>query len=1567
MSTKGNISKKLNMARQELLDLGLRNPLINYRTLKARGLEIVDERPVDIFRILVTDKKKMTFLEISEKNESIQIGLHGEESMDIHSNSKTEKDPYSDSKLQTNYSEKQLQNRLLATYLASRTYIEEQGVNILYMAVGMLNWYESDLSQESRNAPLFLIPVSLDRTNARERFTVNYTEEDIGYNISLVAKMKNDFGIKIPSIEDDEMNINDYFIQVKEAIIGQKRWTVDTESIVIGFFSFGKFLMYWDLDVDNWPEHAKPSEHHIISALLEDGFNESPSSINENDHIDQYIKLEDSNLIKDADSSQIMAILDINQGRNMVIQGPPGTGKSQTITNLIAEAIGQGKKVLFVSEKMAALEVVKRRLDEVGLGVACLELHSHKTNKKNLLNELSNTLDLGKPVYTPNSNITILNDLRDRLNNYSHAVNTPVGNSSVTPYKALGEIKRYDVKYKELTFPKMNVEFFKDWTLDQFLQGGALLEELQSVIKAMGLPAKHTFWGSKKKMIMPNELDEIRKVLKNSISICSSFIEQCAFVSKHTEFPLPHNTEEADTFIKLVNRVLEAPNLKNVLLNSEKWTSMKGNLEQLNEFGIKYSKIHSEYEDLLIPAAWEQNLLEARQSIVSYKDKWWGIFIGDYRKAKKQVMSLYSSPKGKQIDYLQVIDSIMEAQHSKKNILDRESLAKELYNAYWNGMDSNWTEISTILSWVSQLHKDIANHTLPELSIGFVQSVIELKDLNKMSADFTNGFQQFIQSIRKLEELLEFDGAIRFENKKKLENQQFSTLLELLNVWSDHITDIQQLASYNQLSAVCFEEKLGSFAQLSENWEYSSEHLFDCYKWNWYQVIVTRAFQERMELAQFDGSRHEQAVKKFRELDLEMTQMNRFKLAEAHWKRLPQHEAAGQLGILRREFEKKSRHLPIRQLMTKTGHAIQAIKPVFMMSPLSIATFIPPGSIEFDLVIFDEASQVKPVDAFGAIIRGKQVVVVGDSKQMPPSNMFETISKDNENEEEDFVGDMESILGLFVGQNAPQRMLRWHYRSRHESLIMVSNHEFYDDKLVIFPSPDSDKNDSGLIYHYLPETNYDRGGTKTNKQEAKAVALAVMEHAKNNPNLSLGVAAFSIVQMQAIMDEIELLRRSNPINESFFTAHPHEPFFVKNLENVQGDERDVIFISIGYGKTAEGYFAMSFGLINNEGGERRLNVLISRAKIRCEVFTNLKSDDIDLNRSNAIGVKALKTFLKYADSGIMDVPILTGKDFDSSFEIAVYNSLIEAGYEIKQQVGSAGFFIDLAVVDPDQPGRIILGIECDGATYHSARSARDRDRLRQAVLEGLGWRIHRIWSTDWFRHPERELKKVIDTIENAKIHSKINDSLNKRKKTDLIENEIQRVNTEAPANPRDSIKKYECLELKIHLGGQEFHLLPISKVGSWVLDVVKIESPVHKSEVIKRICDAAAIKRIGTRIQTKYEESISNLVLTGNIIKKGDFLWVSDRLEAPIRNRSQLTTKKVELIAPEELETTIIKVVRDSMGVEINAIPQIVLNILGFSRVTDESKKYVDDVILILVSNKLLYVKGNQVFVLQNI
>ncbi len=329
-------------------------------------------------------------------------------------------------------------------------------------------------------------------------------------------------------------------------------------------------------------------------------------------------------------------------------------------------------------------------------------------------------------------------------------------------------------------------------------------------------------------------------------------------------------------------------------------------------------------------------------------------------------------------------------------------------------------------------------------------------------------------------------------------------------------------------------------------------------------------------------------------------------------------------------------------------------------------------------------------------------------------------------------------------------MLNWHYRSKHQSLIAVSNKQFYDNRLFIVPSPYDAVAGMGLKFHHLPDAHYDRGNTRTNPKEARIVAEAVIQHAREASDRTLGVATFSVAQRQAIQNELELLRKQNPETEEFFSRGSTEPFFVKNLENIQGDERDVIFISLGYGRTKEGYVAMSFGPLNSDGGERRLNVLISRAKLRCEVFSSITGDDIDLSRSKGRGVAALKMFLSFAQTGRLGIAEETGRDPDSVFEEQVAARLTALGHDVKTQIGTAGFFIDLAVADPDKPGRFVLGIECDGAQYHSSRSARDRNRLRQNVLEAHGWGLHRIWSTDWFLRPEEETIKVVKAIEAAK-------------------------------------------------------------------------------------------------------------------------------------------------------------------------------------------------------------------------
>ena len=536
------------------------------------------------------------------------------------------------------------------------------------------------------------------------------------------------------------------------------------------------------------------------------------------------------------------------------------------------------------------------------------------------------------------------------------------------------------------------------------------------------------------------------------------------------------------------------------------------------------------------------------------------------------------------------------------------------------------------------------------------------------------------------------------------------------------------------------------------------EDLFTCFEGNFADSLLKKVFSDIPSISSFVGNLHEKKINNFKELDNKLIALNRMRIIkELYDNRPPLYSSASprsELGILKSEFARKRGHMPLRKLFLEVGSLIQKIKPCFMMSPLSVAQYLDPDGItnmRFDYVVFDEASQVKPEDALGALLRANKAVIMGDTKQLPPTSFFDAMA--DKDEELDYelssISDMESILQL-CKRSFPTKMLRWHYRSRHESLIAVSNREFYGNELLIYPSPCHDSENLGLKFIYLPDTIYDRGYSATNRKEASAVVQAAFEHYKKYGNSkSLGIGTFNVSQQQAILEELEIQLKLNPQMEQFFTSKNDEHFFVKNLETIQGDERDVIFVSIGYGFDSNHRLSMNFGPLNHDGGERRLNVLVTRAREQCVIFANFKGRDIEIGPNTPFGLKALKVFLEYADTRNLDSIDGPKEDTESPFEDSVNKFLINSGYMVHKQVGCANFRIDLAVVDPKHPGRYLIGIECDGAMYHSSPVARDRDRLRQQVLEGLGWTFHRIWSTDWYRNRIESQNNLLNAIKKA--------------------------------------------------------------------------------------------------------------------------------------------------------------------------------------------------------------------------
>jgi very-short-patch-repair endonuclease len=497
----------------------------------------------------------------------------------------------------------------------------------------------------------------------------------------------------------------------------------------------------------------------------------------------------------------------------------------------------------------------------------------------------------------------------------------------------------------------------------------------------------------------------------------------------------------------------------------------------------------------------------------------------------------------------------------------------------------------------------------------------------------------------------------------------------------------------------------------------------------------------------FVSAEHEQRIRDFRELDARFTTLTRDWLRARLCTELPKQDSVSrnsEWGVLRHEMSKKRAHLPLRELMARVPTALTKLAPCLLMSPLSIAQYLDAAASAFDLVIFDEASQIPVWDAIGAIARGRQVVMVGDPKQLPPTAFFDRAESDLD--DEDVETDLESILDECIGANLPTLSLNWHYRSRHESLIAFSNHNYYEGKLVTFPSPVT--NDRAVSLSRAAGT-YEKGGSRTNPVEARALVDDVVARLSSPDfcasGLTIGVVTFNSEQQKLIEDLLDAARRQDPRLEVHFAESKLEPVFVKNLESVQGDERDIIYFSIAYGPDAAGQLSMNFGPLNRQGGERRLNVAITRARHALRVFASLRADQMDLTRTQALGVRDLKHFLEFAEHGahalVAASPGSLG-GFDSPFERAVATALSGRGWRVQTQIGASSFRIDLGVIDPDAPGRYLAGIECDGATYHRSVTAKDRDKLREQVLRGLGWEILRVWSTDWWIDPDSILDKL---------------------------------------------------------------------------------------------------------------------------------------------------------------------------------------------------------------------------------
>ncbi len=631
------------------------------------------------------------------------------------------------------------------------------------------------------------------------------------------------------------------------------------------------------------------------------------------------------------------------------------------------------------------------------------------------------------------------------------------------------------------------------------------------------------------------------------------------------------------------------------------------------------------------------------------------------------------------------------------------------------------------------------------------------------------------------------------------------------------------------------------------------------------QVFDHFASEDRL-LGEFDLDSHEQLRDRFRKLDewevrvaasrIRQYQLGRDDRPRSGWFA----EATSELGVLQREIQKKRRQLPLRKLFAEIPSVLQRLKPCIMMSPLSVSTFLQSDELRFDLVIFDEASQVFPWDAIGAIYRGSQLIVAGDEKQLPPTNFFNRADLENTDDDDADIGDFESILSLCKSIGMPGRGLRWHYRSRREPLIAFSNRHFYSGDLVTFPSI-RDATSDAVRLEFVPQG---RWVDRANRPEAERVTDLVVRHLRTRPETSLGIIAFNQSQQAAIEDAIYERRRKYHEVDSLFHTGLSEPLFVKNLENVQGDERDIIILSMGYGYNEAGKFLKNFGPLTKSGGERRLNVAVTRAREEVVLVASVKSADLDLSGSTSLGANLLKGYLEYAERGVdalaRHIDSITG-EAESTFEQEVAAALSARGLHPALQVGCGGFRIDMALKHPQRPGEFCLGIECDGATYHSSKTARDRDRIRQSVLENLGWNIIRIWSTDWIRNPERQIDRILAAYERA---STPQPAPTEDRESSLDEDLV------------DFTPRYE---LPQDTAGPVFKAIrdvPEDHLRETFQSIARRGGAIDLDGLIQQTSRALGFARTGKQIRQRLETSLNDLLQVGHL------RWIGDRIASGI-------------------------------------------------------------------------------------
>ena len=1193
-------------------------------------------------------------------------------------------------------SEQELSGRLTTIYRNVQNDLSEGGSNTLFLAVGFLRWKQTADDSKTYRAPLLLVPAKLIRKSALSPFQLTLHEDDVRFNATLIQLLKKDFDRDLSSFESD-LPQDESGVDVPLILERMRREVRDipgfevVDETALGTFSFAKYLMWKDL-VDRI---GKLKQNRVVRHLIDEPdkpFESSCGPIPNSQQLDIQFEPKDIYHPLPADSSQLAAVMAASLGHDFVLVGPPGTGKSQTIANVISQCLAVGKSVLFVAEKTAALDVVYRRLKAHGLGDCCLELHSNKAERRKFLDQLDSAWQNNRRV-SQNDWLSISERLkvrRDELNTYVVAIHRQHPNGW-TAFDAMGTC----VKGGDRPTPTL------PWA-DTVQHDQAAFAQLSRIVDTLGLTfgsidplctlsaVRITQWSASWEQTL---LAQCEKLQSATATLREEFQSFCSAigVAQREDCSLA----EMNGLNQLAKSLVDCASEDVRILFHKQFAKLPAAKVQLDRAIEMHrsarASINANYAETLDAIPLDEIDQSWRKAASSFFPMSW---VGK-RKVTRLLQTYATDGVANPAIDIAAIRTIRE----QLATITSSPLAN--LTSYWNATETDTTKVDSQLTKANELRAAILAAGKLFGATSEISKAVH-PHINGRSSDsaffitakkYLKATQSFLADIKAFADA---SGAMPLTNDTP---NIVEVSLSAAQQIQTHRTSLQRWTAWCEVRKAANTAGLERFVVALECGELNKNEIADAFRLAYARWWIRRVIDRDQILRSFQRFKHEDAIADFRGLDEQAraAASQRAKQSIAHDLPVDGVPKKSELGLLRHQIGLTRPSKSIREVISSMPESFGKLAPCLLMSPLSIAQYLPADQALFDVVIFDEASQITTWDAVGAIARGRQTIIVGDPKQLPPTNFFGRADDDQSNEEiEDHEKDLESILDEAKASGLPTLQLNWHYRSRHESLIAFSNWNYYGNNLVTFPAAES--RDRGVSFVHLPEAIYDRGKSRTNRKEAEAIvreAVSRMQRGLQLPEkqrLTFGVITFNSQQQTLIQDLFDQAQREFPELDWYFADDRIEPTVVKNLENVQGDERDVMLFSITFGRDISGKnIPLTFGALNRDGGERRLNVAITRARQELIVFSSFKADELNAERSKARGVADLKAFLEYAEKGPEAIAARTEGSvggFESPFEEAVAVALESKGWQVIPQVGVSGFRVDLGIRHPDKPGAI---------------------------------------------------------------------------------------------------------------------------------------------------------------------------------------------------------------------------------------------------------------------------------------